>query len=197
MLHSSEWSYLEDACFTGFTKTYRDSDLTFMALLPKQEGKEGMAAAVEQIDFEKLIQHESYVRVQTSMPEFKIEFSQELSGLCKAFGIKEAFTDHADFSPTSTYPLKLESVLHKAFIDVNQNGTRAAAVTLAFAVAGCLPPTDLKEVHLDRPFVFAIWDRIVGIPVFAGIVNHLEDSKQDPERLKRKLAGSRRMRKTD
>ena len=193
MLYGSEWSYIENDDFTGFTKSYRDSDLTFMALLPKQKGREAMAEAIERIDFGKLCRSGSYLDVHTSMPEFKFEFAQELSALCKAFGINDVFTDHADFSPASTYPLKLDSILHKAYIDVNQEGTRAAAVTLAYAVAGCCPPKDIKEVHIDRPFVFAIVDKEAGIPVFAGVVNHLENAKEDPERLKRKLRRNRKL----
>ena len=193
MLYGSEWRYIENDDFTGFTKAYRNSDLTFMALLPKQKGREAMADAVERIDFGKLCRSDSYKDVHTSMPEFKFEFTQELSALCKAFGINDAFTDYADFSPASTYPLKLDLILHKAFIDVNQEGTRAAAVTLASAVAGCCPPRDFKEVHINRPFVFAIADRKAGIPVIVGVVNHLDDAKENPERLKRKTRRNREL----
>ena len=197
MLYGSEWRYIEDDTFTGFRKSYQNSELTFMALLPKKKGKEGMKAAVEQINLGKLCQSSSHIDVHTSMPEFKFEFSKELSDLCKAFGINEAFADAADFSPASTYPLKLDSILHKAFIDINQAGTRAAAVTMAYAVAGCCPPSDFKKVHIDRPFVFAIVDREAGIPVFAGVVNHLEDAKQDPDRMKRRLGRARRLRERE
>ena len=187
MLYGSEWSYIENDDFTGFTKSYCNEDLTFIALLPKQEGREAMAEAAGRIDFGKLCQSDSYVDLHTSMPEFKVEFAQELSALCKAFGMKDVFTNHADFSPASAYPLKLDSILHKAFIDVNQKGTRAAAVTLAYAGDTCsYKPRPYKEVHIDRPFVFAIVDRKAGIPVFVGAVNHLEDAKEDPETLKRK-----------
>ena len=84
--------------------------------------------------------------------------------------------------------------MNKAYIDVNQEGTRAAAVTLACAMAGCCPPREFKEVRLDRPFVFAIVDHNAGIPIFAGIVRCLEDAKEKPERLNRKLQRHRRLR---
>ena len=47
------------------------------------------------------------------------------------------------------------------------------------------------EVHLDRPVVFAIVQGESGIPVYAGVVNHLEDAKADPERVKRNLVRNR------
>ena len=128
------------------------------------------------------------------MPEFRLEFTKELTGLCKALGIKELFTDDADFSPMTSEWLKVDSILHKAYIDVNQKGTKAAAVTVAYCVGGLPPKMNFKEVYLDRPFVFALMHGVTGLPVFIGVVRHLDDAKQDPERLKRKLGRARRLR---
>lgn len=67
----------------------------------------------------------------------------------------------------------VEGVLHKAMIDVNRKGTKAAAVTIAYAVAGCAPRFDYKVIHLDRPFVYAIVDNELMQPIFTGAVNRL------------------------
>ena len=70
--------------------------------------------------------------------------------------------------------LKVDSIIHKAHIEVDRKGTKAAAVTMAFVVAGCAPSMDFKSVCLDRPFVYAIMDTETGLPVFTGIYNQAD-----------------------
>lgn len=195
MLHGSEGSFYENDDFTGFGKRYEGSGLYFLALLPKQEGDEALSEALDRLDFTSLRSSEAIVR--TKIPEFRFECSKELTALCKAFGVNEVFTDNADFSPATSESLKVESILHKAYIDVNQIGTKAAAVTMAVCCAGCAPRLveEFREVYLDRPFVFAIMHPETKMPVFTGVVRHLENAKQDPERLKRKLGRAERLRK--
>ena len=196
MLCGSEDEFYENNDFIGFRKAYQDNNLSFMALLPQKEGETALSDALSRLDFSKLRHSDAIVR--TKLPEFKFEFSQELSGLCKSFGMQELFSDYADFSPVTSEPLKVETILHKAYIDVNQKGTKAAALTMAVCCAGCAPrEIKIKEVYLDRPFVFAIIHNRTGIPVFTGVIRHLDDMKQDPERLKRNLERSRRLRNQD
>ena len=73
------------------------------------------------------------------------------------------------------YQVWISSVLHKTFIEVDREGTRAAAVTAitldtCSAVAVYNPP---MYIVLDRPFVYAIVDNETGLPVFLGCVNEL------------------------
>ena len=110
--------------------------------------------------------------VETVMPEFKFEYARELKPLCKALGIKEVFTDKADFSPASREPLKVDAILHKAHVEVDRKGTKAAAVTMAGLVcAGAAVMEEAKIVCLDRPFIYAIMHKETKLPVFAGIMN--------------------------
>ena len=193
MLFGCEDVFLEDDDFIGFTKPYRsESGFVYMALLPKKEGSASLSDALERIDFGRLFRSGRQAIVHTVMPEFKFEYEQELKQLCMSLGMEELFGESADFSPVSPDPLMLDSILHKTFIDVNQAGTRAAAVTMAVMV-GCAPPPmeKIKKVTLDRPFVFAVVHGPTGIPVFTGVVNHLENAKADPERVKRNLKRNR------
>lgn len=192
MLHGNETEYLENSDFTGFTKEYAgESGFAFMALLPKKEGPAALTDAVKRIDFAGLYHSGRFTTVETVMPEFSFENSRELKPLCQALGMKEIFTDKADFSPICLDELTMVSIRHKSYIEVNRHGTRAAAATMGAIAAGCLPPEVKKKVILNRPFVFAIVHGGTGLPVFTGIVNHLEDAKADPERLKRNLERSR------
>ena len=69
----------------------------------------------------------------------------------------------------------VDSILHKAFIDVSRKGTRAAAVTECVVVAGGCP--NFKTVTLDRPFIYAIIHQATALPVFCGIVNDISEEQ--------------------
>lgn len=176
MLESSEDTYIEDDFFTGFVKPYKDEKYAFMALLPKKKKSASfLLRAMKQIDFTKLLHEASYETVYVTMPEFKYDFEEELTGLCKELGISTLFTPAADFSPMSGERLKVDAIIHKAHIDVGRHGTKAAAVTAAEAVCGCAPGFDFKTVCLDRPFVYAIMDTKTGLPVFTGLYNRAKE----------------------
>ena len=108
------------------------------------------------------------------MPEFKLSFSAELNGMMRSLGIRKAFNkDEADFSSMSSIPLVLDKIVHQAKIEVDRNGTRAAAATALFCGGGGRPEEE-KHVMIDRPFIFAIMNEQLEIPVFVGIVNHID-----------------------
>ena len=71
-------------------------------------------------------------------------------------------------------PVKADSILQKAAIRVDSNGTKVGAVTEMVCVVGCGPDfNETAHVYLDRPFIYAIIDCEYGLPVFCGVVNHL------------------------
>ena len=111
------------------------------------------------------------------MPEFECSTDSELKNLCKDMGINAIFTPMANFGgmlAKDAGPLMVDSVLQKAYIKVNREGTKAAAVTGMVFCAGCAPESNkTKYVTLDRPFVYAIMDKGSGLPVFVGTVNRL------------------------
>ena len=176
MMHSMEDSYVENEFFTGFIKPYKDYQYAFMALLPKTKNSVAfIQRAVLQTDFKKVFADESVCTVHVSMPEFNYDFSTDLTAMCKLFGVNMLFTPEADFSPMSKGWLRIDSIIHKAHIEVDRKGTKAAAATMAFVVAGCIPEKkEIKEVYLDRSFVYAIMHCDTGLPVFVGIVNHID-----------------------
>ena len=177
MMNSTELNYIEDPHFTGFTKLYKRVGYSFMALLPKKEGLKYMRKALEGADLTKLFNSRTDKEVITTIPEYTFDFSEDLNDFCKDLGIEMAFSANADFSPMIDEWLKIERILHKAKIQVDRNGTKAAAVTIVSAFAGGCLSFDQKVVTLDRPFIFAIVHDKTGIPVFTGVVNNLEGGK--------------------
>lgn len=148
---------------------------SFVGLLPKEEGSEFLKKAVKNTNYTELVTNSSEVKVYVSMPEFKYDFDKELSTLCRKLGISDAFSNNADFTNLTSEQLIIESILHKAHIEVDRKGTKAVAITAAMTV-GALPTFDeTKNIDLDRPFAYAIYDNMLNLPVFVGVVNKLDD----------------------
>ncbi len=175
MMRSSEYSYIENEFYTGFTKDYKGEEFCYMALLPKKKrSKSFFKRAITNSNLTDLFKKAENIEVIAGIPEYKAEFSENLKVLLKRNGINQMFTDAADYTPvTDKVPLKTDSILHKAYIEVDRRGTKAAAVTYVCVAAGCAPGFDYREVTLDRPFVYAIIHKKTGLPVFIGTVNNL------------------------
>lgn len=175
MLRSDEKEYIQNGFYTGFVKNYKGGKYAFMALLPKKTAKSFQRKAIEQTYFKAYYDSRYYSDVVVRMPEFEISANMELTEFCQSLGIKSIFKYDADFSGiTKKEPLMVNAVIQKAFIKVDRNGTKAAAVSAMCVTAGCAPDFEsIKLVELDRPFVYAIVDRESGLPVFSGAVNKL------------------------
>jgi len=107
------------------------------------------------------------------LPKFKIEFDAQLNDALKAMGIKKAFTSNAEFSGIADEPLFISEVKQKSFVEVDEAGTVAAAVTtvgMATRAAQMASPIGFVLL-LDRPFLFVITDKQTGSVLFVGMVN--------------------------
>lgn len=175
MYSSEDGHFLEDDQATGFIKWYDGYRYAFVALLPK----EGVSVEeyVQSLSGEHLqqmladpIDHD----VVAAIPKFETEFDKELSDVLKAMGMTDAFdAGRADFSRLGKHSagnIYISGVLHKTFISVAEQGTRAGAATVVEAAPEAAPPEEreLKEVILDRPFVYLIMDQGTGMPAFIG-----------------------------
>ena len=175
LMYSEEYdTYLEDGLFTGFLKHYEGGRYTFVALLPKEgvtvaEVAESLSGDV----MNDLITSRWGGTVLTGLPKFQTEFDTEMSDVLKTMGMTDAFDPYkADFSALATYSggnIFLNRVIHKTFISVGEQGTRAGAATVIEAAAeAAMEPEEVKEVILNRPFLYMIWDTETNTPVFMG-----------------------------
>ena len=105
------------------------------------------------------------------LPRFKFGYGIELNNTLNALGMGIAFSNNADFTGINPVGrLKITHVLHKAFVDVDENGTTAAAatkVTIGTTASAPQPPT-----IIDHPFIFAIREMKSGLILFVGMVNN-------------------------
>lgn len=174
LMYSEEYNaYVEDNLYTGFFKNYEGGRYAFAALLPK----EGVTVA----EVAQSLSGESIAAmagsrwedtVMTGLPKFQTEFDTEMSDILKSMGMTDAFDSFAaDFSSLAAYSggnIFLNRVIHKTFISVGEQGTHAGAATVIEAAAEAAAPEEVKEVILNRPFLYMIWDMEAKIPVFMG-----------------------------
>ena len=109
--------------------------------------------------------------VTLAMPRFRLEYRRDLSDDLRSLGMAVAFDDQqADFSRMAAPPIQLflSSVLQKTFVDVNEEGTEAAAATAVQVGVTSLPQT--FDMRVDRPFLVAIRERFSGTLLFLGQV---------------------------
>ena len=103
------------------------------------------------------------------LPTFKFDFDIELGDALSDMGMPDAFSPKADFSRISDDRLYIGSVIHKTHIQLDKDGTKAAAVTKietkATSAGHTKNPTDL---YFDRPFIFMIVDNQTCMPIFTG-----------------------------
>ena len=176
-MYSMEHLYLEDENATGFIKMYEDNAYAFVALLPNEGvSLEEYLASLTGEELSALIDGAQQAMVSAAIPKFETEYSIELSEVLKNMGMADAFDpDRADFSAmgfSTEGNLFISRVLHKTFISVGELGTKAGAATVIEVpdATGALPPDEIKEVTLDRPFVYLIIDCETGLPFFIGIL---------------------------
>lgn len=92
-------------------------------------------------------------------------------------GMSAAFTGNADFSGLghSSEPIYISRVLHKTYLSLDEKGVKAAAATAVEMVtsSAAIEKTQPRIIHLDRPFIYILWDTEDQVPVFIGCVNDL------------------------
>ena len=108
--------------------------------------------------------------IKVSIPRFKANYSIELKDALKAMGMDIAFGTEADFSAMTSSSVQINKVIHKTFVEVNEEGTEAAGVTEAGAVRSAA-----IEMTVDHPFFFAIRDNQTGAILFMGSIVEPKD----------------------
>jgi serpin B len=167
------YSYYEADGFQTLDMPYEGGQLSLLVVLPAE--KDGLTALEarwgtihEQVT--EGLHHEETVIV--SLPRFTMETAFSLKPVLCALGAELAFSDDADFTGIGAERLKISEVVHKAFVEVNEEGTEAAAATAVGMVleVAFRPPPEPKVFKADHPFLFFIRDRKTNIVLFSGRV---------------------------
>lgn len=174
MMHSEETFYLRDDQAQGFMKYYQGGRYAFVALLPDKGNS--VLDYVEGLDGQQLkalLDNPTSVPVMTTMPKFESEMEVDLREVLKEMGMDLPFDSaQADFTDLGTSPegnLYINQVFHKAYLEVEEKGTRGGAAT-AVEMNTEAAPEEQMVVTLDRPFVYMVVDTSSMLPVFMGTV---------------------------
>lgn len=176
MYNDEECAYhLKDDNAEGIYKYYKDRKYAFVAMMPN----EGVSITdyVANLKADSLIADTAKKLVGVKMPKFSYDFNTELTETLSAMGMPSAFDRmNADFSNMVSGldgPTYISSVIHKTHIDVDEAGTKAAAVTVVEVSNDCVP-LPVEIITFDRPFVYFIIDTETNIPVFMGTLMSID-----------------------
>lgn len=156
--------------FQALEMDYAGHDLAMLILLPAAGDLNKFESILDAGLIDSVVQQLSHEEVQVAFPRFKMEDSFELNKALQGVGIVSAFTDRADFSGLSAKEgLFISAALHKAYVEVNEKGTQAAAVTGEMLPSAARPAPPV-EFTADHPFIFIIRDKGSGGILFLGRV---------------------------
>lgn len=114
--------------------------------------------------------------VALSLPKFKINSTMVMNGLLQTLGVHDAFSGRADFSGMTQAGVCVDEVRQKCFIEVNEEGSEAAAVTSIGVRLTSMRPSERPFVmNVDRPFIFAIFNADTEDVLFAGKIGTIAD----------------------
>jgi serpin B len=185
--NSSDEGRLVSTMYTNQSFIYGENQDTKILRLPYKGNKLSMYVVLPDkydIDeFENDFSYSDYTSLKASMtsnndvrtwlPKFKFDSKSKLADTLKSMGVVDAFSDSADFSSMSKSSLSIDDIVHQAYIDVQEEGTEAAAST-AIEMTDCAveipPPPVLREFRADHPFMFFIEDGRTGCILFMGKV---------------------------
>jgi serine protease inhibitor len=175
MSRGDQFSYAETDRFQAVSLPYGTGRWRMEVFLPKvgtrlADFNQDLSAINWQTWREQFQSRQGFLQ----LPKFKLEFATNLKQSLRDLGMGQAFESNADFSKLSDRSAAISQVQHKTFIDVNETGTEAAAVTsVAIATSAILQTTDVPfKMVVDRPFFCVIRDQQTGTILFMGNIHN-------------------------
>lgn len=170
MRHFDEVKYAENEELQAIELPYAGGDLAMLVLLPRE--RDGLAKVEQGLSAEKISALVSEMRTQRAeifLPRFKVDAGVSLKPALMALGMRTPFDDNSDFSGMDgTRDLYISQVFHKAWCQVNEEGTEAAAATGVVVATRAAPIAQPPVFRADHPFVFVIRDTKSGAFLFMG-----------------------------
>ncbi|KAG7209629.1 hypothetical protein KM043_011279 [Ampulex compressa] len=156
---------------------YEGEEYSMIIIVPnKVDGLSELGSKIRTMSTNTLLTEGYKQEINLYLPRFKIESTMPLNNVLENMGLTHMFNSNANFSGISNQPLAVSKVIQKAFIEVNEEGSEAAAVTAVLMMAYSLQI--IPDVTVDRPFYYTIVKtvhneqsgRVDVIPLFTGHV---------------------------
>jgi len=176
MVVEGDFQYTSNDDFTAVELPYSDSSFSMLVMLPNQENS--VSSLTESLDvdsWDSWFENSQRIGIRVVLPKFKYEFKDLLNDPLKTLGLEVAFSDNADFSRIVPYrKLCISRVIHQTFIDVQEEGTEAAAATIVEIKELSSQGGGTITFHADHPFLYLIKENSTGAIVFMGKVGRPE-----------------------
>ena len=177
MMHEqAPYAYTEDAQVQVVQLPYKGDELSMLVVLPKAKDKIAMQRLVGTLSAKQISQWNSNLvnqEIILDLPKFKLEENYGMNSLLANMGMTKAFGSDADFGLFSQdLSLSVDAIAHKAVIEVDEKGTKAAASTSISIVPMSLGYSmNTIKFKVDHPFMFVIKDNKTNAILFLGQVN--------------------------
>jgi serpin B len=170
MNQTAEYNYMETERFQALELPYVDDEMSLLIMLPKDtENFSEFEKTLEAENLSKWLSELHKCKVIVSIPKFKLTSQFSLVSVLKSMGVVDAFSNAADFSGMSDGKnLFISAVIHKAYVDINEEGTEAAAATGVAIRLTSVGPVPTPVFRADHPFLFLIRDNNSGSILFIG-----------------------------
>lgn len=170
MMHipASDFPYFHNELFQAIDLPYGDSIYSMSVFLPK-EGHDvnEIVAALNGTTWNQWLSAFQAKAVELYLPKFKMAYDKKLKRTLVDMGMGLAFSDAAEFTRMiQDGGVKIDDVIHKSFVEVDEKGTEAAAVTVVIIIETSVP--SIPTVHVNRPFLFVIRDNKTNSILFMG-----------------------------
>lgn len=167
MFNGKKFLYAENETFQALLMHYKQQKYSMFILLPKDPQSLALfETPISFAVFKDMYGSLARRHVFVHFPKFKVETEYEMTDALNAMGIKLAFTDDAQFTKLADESIKIDRMIHKTFIKVDEKTTEAAA---AIAVSAKLTaPTSLATFRADHPFIYFILENKTNAILFMG-----------------------------
>lgn len=168
----AEFNYAEAESLQILELSYKGGELSMLILLPKEGSMSSLEESLNVRKISALRESLKKENVEVYLPKFKFEAKYFIAENLREMGMPAAFSEEADFSGmTGKRDLFISDVIHQAFVEVNEEGTQAAAATSVMCGITAIQE-DIKIFNADHPFIFIIQQRDTGNILFLGRVNN-------------------------
>ncbi|MFW6101430.1 MAG: serpin family protein [Bacteroidota bacterium] len=172
MVTETDLRYHRNDLFQAVELPYGRGNYSMVCFLPSNDHQpDDIIAAMNNENWDQWMENLDTTGIEMHLPKFKFEYKKKLNEMLKLLGIEEAFNpDESDFSGINPdrKDLHISEVLHKTFVEVDEKGTEAAAVTSVTMGITSIGGGGPMVLRFDRPFVFAIREVTTNTIVFMG-----------------------------